>query len=103
SSVIRTAEVSTPARPTATPCNNMARDRASAARDLLGQRGRRELLCHPQNRADLPPRMAHAALRPSSNLRLHRRLVQPVPASLHASLPSPPRYEEDYYRLSAAA
>ena len=50
---------------------------------------RRQLLCDPQEGADLPARVAYAPLCPGSNLQLHRRLVQPATPALHSPVRQP--------------
>jgi transposase InsO family protein len=70
---------------------HQARPECRPARHMLGQRCRRELLRHPQDRTDLPPRLAHSSPGRTGDLRVHRRLVQPAPPPLHTGLLQPRR------------
>jgi hypothetical protein len=58
-----------------------------------------------QARADQPPPLAHQGRGTQRDLRVHRRLVQPAPAALHARLPLAARYEQAHHdqALTAAA
>ncbi len=61
------------------------------SRAMLGQRRRRVVLLHHQDRAAAPAALAHPHRRPTGTIRIHRRLVQHPPQALDPGLPQPRR------------
>ena len=62
-----------------------------ASRAVLGQRGRRVVLRHHQDRTTRPAGLAHPGRRPQGDLRVDRGLVQHPPSTLHIGLSQPSR------------